>query len=603
MADISGNTFDELKRYVSVRLQQGVPILDSDWNEMDDIRRHELKNFLKLFVGDGVTKSNAGFRIIPLTTGINFAVQKGLCLVSGWEAFNPTDINYTDQELFKNPGLATAWGVAPLTKLEDLALGTYAVYLDVWEREVEDASNSVYAITGINPCVRVKLEWVVRVAASMPTTVPEGHAYYLLAYINVAGSPKTIQLLSDQRKRVLADFENHEINAGRYSGQAVIASFQGGALESDNVIRNRLVLENPYYDHNANETRVSETSLDFRLNSTKGFESGTHLYHRKNVFGIWRSNFDDATKTTKSLNALSIDNNGNVGVGTMDQKEILQIGDKISFHNGGWKGLTFNGYHDPIDGWKYSTDGGLGTLLWDTQQNAFRFWIAAPGKKDEKASTTERLTILNNGNVGIGTAGPDGRLTMIGNKLEHGSISFQTEDADIAFDGGNDQRFLVLQKNNCSLEFMGGNIGIGKKPQTSLDVAGKIKCANERKHVSATGWISIEGVHDYTDMQDMSLQINTAENPVFIIFKASDVRPKDRDIWAYFRLLVDDREVAVSHHHINFSPYETKEVTLTWLGILSAGVHNIKVQWREENSLVVVLGNYGVTRHLIAIEL
>ena len=60
------DTFNKLKNYVSVRLQQGVPLVDADWNEKDDIRRFEIEAFLKWFVGDGVPKGNDGFRIEPV---------------------------------------------------------------------------------------------------------------------------------------------------------------------------------------------------------------------------------------------------------------------------------------------------------------------------------------------------------------------------------------------------------------------------------------------------------------------------------------------------------------------------------------------------------
>lgn len=69
MGDFSRDTFDRLKHYVGVRLQQGVPLLDADWNETDDIRRYEVQAFLKWFVGDGVPAGNDGFRIAPLAGG------------------------------------------------------------------------------------------------------------------------------------------------------------------------------------------------------------------------------------------------------------------------------------------------------------------------------------------------------------------------------------------------------------------------------------------------------------------------------------------------------------------------------------------------------
>src|SRR5215831_13343511 len=68
MAVISASTFDPLRRYVSTRLAQGVPIVDADWNEMDDIRKFEVRAYLKWFVGDGVPHGNDGFRIAASAT-------------------------------------------------------------------------------------------------------------------------------------------------------------------------------------------------------------------------------------------------------------------------------------------------------------------------------------------------------------------------------------------------------------------------------------------------------------------------------------------------------------------------------------------------------
>ncbi|NTU85869.1 MAG: hypothetical protein HGA45_42155 [Chloroflexales bacterium] len=69
MGNFSRNTFDRLKHYVGVRLQQGVPLIDADWNELEDIRKFELQAFLAWFVGDGVPANNDGFRIAPLAGG------------------------------------------------------------------------------------------------------------------------------------------------------------------------------------------------------------------------------------------------------------------------------------------------------------------------------------------------------------------------------------------------------------------------------------------------------------------------------------------------------------------------------------------------------
>lgn len=57
------------KHYVGVRLQQGVPLLDTDWNELEDLRRYELASWFQRFFGDGVPADNDGFRIAALAGG------------------------------------------------------------------------------------------------------------------------------------------------------------------------------------------------------------------------------------------------------------------------------------------------------------------------------------------------------------------------------------------------------------------------------------------------------------------------------------------------------------------------------------------------------
>src|SRR2546425_2105779 len=57
------------KHYVGVRMQQGVPLLDADWNELEDLRRYELKSLIERFIGDGVPDGNDGFRVDALAGG------------------------------------------------------------------------------------------------------------------------------------------------------------------------------------------------------------------------------------------------------------------------------------------------------------------------------------------------------------------------------------------------------------------------------------------------------------------------------------------------------------------------------------------------------
>ena len=228
MGDFSRQTFDKLKHYVGVRLQQGVPIVDADWNEQEDVRKYELQAFLKWFVGNGVPAGNEGFLITSTadpddnsdSAGSNDFIIKGgdgtpegagRCLVEGWEVVNENDLLYTQQSLHNNPALAEKWGVAPLAPLIDSTTGSRldTVYLDIWEREVDANEDSALlnSAIGIETCVRLKREWVVRIAegSNTPPPPPPDHIFYLLAHL-VRGTGPFNQIqpgdLTDRRQRL-----------------------------------------------------------------------------------------------------------------------------------------------------------------------------------------------------------------------------------------------------------------------------------------------------------------------------------------------------------------------------------------------------------------
>ena len=80
MALITPDTFDPLRSYIGIRLQQGVPLVDADWNEAHDVRKFEVQAFLKWFVGNGVPESNDGFRIEGLVPAVarDFVIRRGV---------------------------------------------------------------------------------------------------------------------------------------------------------------------------------------------------------------------------------------------------------------------------------------------------------------------------------------------------------------------------------------------------------------------------------------------------------------------------------------------------------------------------------------------
>ena len=195
MSNFSRNTFDPNKQYVGVRLQQGVPLVDADWNESEDIRRAEFENLVKNFVGDGVPQGSNAFLIQTITNvHDNFQIGAGFCLVDGFIVNNSTVLNYTDQADVTPK---------PLNLPPNDTTRTDLVYLDIWEREVDafEDINLVNNAIGIETCVRQKREWRVRVAegVQLPTPDPD-HYFYLLAQLqrrNSGGTHSTIVI--DQR--------------------------------------------------------------------------------------------------------------------------------------------------------------------------------------------------------------------------------------------------------------------------------------------------------------------------------------------------------------------------------------------------------------------
>lgn len=240
MALITNSTFDPLKARCNVRLQQGVPIVDADVNELDDVRKFEMRAYLKWFVGDGIPEGSDGFRIDAIGAGSadDFIIRAGntpaaagasnydiglrstgRAIVDGLDVMIQQDVNYKSQKLF---GVAGPGGIPAIQPIPVIA-GSVLIYLDIWERLVKAAEDATQILTGVGveSCARMVREWCVR--ARQGTTVPgpadvdflAGHSTYPLALLNrklSGGGAANIQPadLSDSRHKRLttASLEN-----------------------------------------------------------------------------------------------------------------------------------------------------------------------------------------------------------------------------------------------------------------------------------------------------------------------------------------------------------------------------------------------------------
>lgn len=182
---LSGQPVASPRHYVGIRLQQGVPLLDSDWNELEDLRRLELQALVKMFIGTGVPAGNDGFRITSSGDANNFSIHPGVILAEGLLVINLSLTTYLAQP--------EQVGLAPLTTPGGITDRTDIVYLDVWHDEVTAAAGPnadgrlMNGLIGVETAVRIQRRWQVRVvegASDLSSVVPTpGHVLLPLALL------------------------------------------------------------------------------------------------------------------------------------------------------------------------------------------------------------------------------------------------------------------------------------------------------------------------------------------------------------------------------------------------------------------------------------
>jgi cell division protein FtsB len=152
--DFTRNTFDPLKHFSRVLMQQGRVQLDADFNEQTSILLHYLQTMMTDLIGQyGGPVDLCGFEIASTGRGDDFTIGPGHYYVDGILCENNrNDLTILGQEGFANAG-----------KLEKGE--TYYVYLDVWERHityVQDDFIREKALGGPDTCSRAEVVWQVR---------------------------------------------------------------------------------------------------------------------------------------------------------------------------------------------------------------------------------------------------------------------------------------------------------------------------------------------------------------------------------------------------------------------------------------------------------
>jgi hypothetical protein len=232
-------------------------------------------------------------------------------------------------------------------------------------------------------------------------------------------------------------------------------------------------------------------SLCLRMrNVVSAMRSGpANVYLRyENIPGYWDGQFVTSLEKTHLIqrDQLSADESytqeSYVGIGTNDPHTSLVIkksaggalGPILTLQNdGGWAGaggaIDFNGY---VVGANEAT-ARVRSLDDGDYSSHLAFYSKEPGAVGKRLQ--ERLRISSNGNVGIGTTDPKGKLHVAGDALFDGKVGIATGDPQSKLHVSGDSQ-------------LDGNVGIGKAPDSKvmLDVAGDIQIP-ERGRINLNG--------------------------------------------------------------------------------------------------------------------
>lgn len=302
----SGSALPSPRFYTGVRLQQGVPLVDADWNESEDIRKFEMSMIVANAIGNGVPSGSDGFRIQQAGVNNNFAVEKGLLLLDGWLIYNKQKTDYAHQPH------RTAGGVSPT--VPDIQNAAQArrdlVYLDVWETEIDSGDDASIVDTriGIETSVRQERVWVVRTATIQKTADPldpalipgkaAGHHYYPVAYIDrPAGGQITDAMITDIRRTSLTlsdvthaplflsdTVRNQQLDSKRLATMftSYLSTMRAVLLKTPEIL---------YYQNHDAETLIAFSAYqDVRsMAATLGIQAMGELLHAAYAFGAMNS--------------------------------------------------------------------------------------------------------------------------------------------------------------------------------------------------------------------------------------------------------------------------------------------------------------------------
>lgn len=194
--DFSNNgvdTFDPLKQYIGIRLQQGVPLLDRDWNELEDIRRYFERSLGADYLGDG-SPTTDGFQVTPpaFNAPNDVVISAGRLMAGGLNLWNPADLLFSEQG-----------ARAPLPISAQAS--TLTLYVQPGILRIDQTGDPALANTqdvNIETCLRDKLTWQVSVIPA-GNPLPAGAVTLAQLSLPANGGQIAATMITDLRRPLL----------------------------------------------------------------------------------------------------------------------------------------------------------------------------------------------------------------------------------------------------------------------------------------------------------------------------------------------------------------------------------------------------------------